>query len=134
MTKILSKQDIVQAKDLTLEKVSVPEWGGDVFVRSISARERGQIEAAAAKYKETKGKDDAFARTFTVRMAALAICDEKGTPLFGLDEINVLAEKNAAVVARIAEVAQRLSGFSKEDLEELEKNSVKAQRGDSVSD
>lgn len=133
MTKVLSKQDIVQAKDLTLEKVSVPEWGGDVFVRSISARERGQIEAAAAKYKENKGKDDSFARTFTVRMAALAICDEKGSPLFSLDEIDLLAQKNAAVVVRVAEVAQRLSGFSKKDLDDLEKNSVNAQREGSAS-
>ena len=127
MSKILSKQDIVQAQDIVLEKVEVPEWGGAVYVRSISAKERGLIEEGAAKYKEQKGKDGSFARTFTVRLAGLAICDELGVPFFKEGEVELLAQKNAAVVARISEVAQRLSGFSKEDLEELEKNSLEAQ-------
>jgi hypothetical protein len=133
MSKILDKQIIVQVKDQVLELVEVPEWGGAIYVRSITARERGLIEAGAAKYKETKGKDDSFARTFSLKMVAQSICDETGARLFDDSEIELLAGKNAAVVARISDVAQRLSGFSKEDLEELEKNSGKAEAGDSPS-
>lgn len=133
MSKILSKQDILQAKDLVIERVDVPEWGGTVCVRSISAAERGLIEEEAARYKETKGKGSSFARTFTVKMASMAICDEQGERLFDEKEIVLLQNKNAAVVSRVAEVAQRLSGFSKKDLEELEKNSSEAQPDDSLS-
>lgn len=125
MTKILNKEDILQAKDVKIEAVDVPEWGGGVYVRSITAAERGQIEEAAAKFKESKGKDS-FARTFTVKFAALAICDEEGTRLFKDDEIAQLQLKNAAAIARVAEVAQRLSGFTKEEMDELEKNSSDA--------
>lgn len=124
---ILDKQSILQVKDVQIERVEIPEWGGVVCVRSITAAERGQIEAAAAKFKESKGKDESFARTFTVKFAALALCDEQGARLF-TDERDIanLAAKNASAVSRIAEVAQRLSGFSKTDIEELEKNSGKA--------
>lgn len=133
MAKVLTKQDIIQVKDQVIEQVDVPEWGGVVCVRSISAAQRGQIEADAARYKENKGKDQSFARTFTVRLAAQAMCDESGQRLFSDDETNALAEKNAAVIARISEVAQRLSGFGKADLEALEKNSGNAQPAASPS-
>lgn len=124
---ILRKQDILQVKDTVIEKVTVPEWGGEVCLRSITAAERGIIEAAAAAYKDSKGKDASFARTFTVKILSMALCDEDGKRLFTDDEISELAKKNAKVVARLAEVAQKLSGFAKEDIQELEKNSPNVQ-------
>lgn len=130
---ILTKQQILAAQDVVKEQVKVPEWGGSVYVRSITAAERGQIEAAAARFKENKGKDDSFARNFTVKFAAMAICDQKGERVFKDEDIAALAQKNSAVVSRIAEVAQRLSGFTSADVEELEKNSEQAQPGVSLS-
>ena len=126
----LTKDQILSAQDVVIETIDVPEWGGSVNVRSITAAERGQIEAAAATFKETHGKGD-FAKTFTLKFAALALCDERGARLFKDEEVSALAQKNASVISRIAEVAQRLSGFTKKDMEELEKNSGKAQPEDS---
>lgn len=123
----LSKQDIIKVKDSVVERVDVPEWNGEVFLRSITASERGQIEAAAASFRESKGKDASFARTFTVKIVAMSLCDENGARLFSDDEVAHLGQKNARVIARLAERAQHLSGFSKEDLDELEKNSSGAQ-------
>lgn len=133
MSKVLSKQDILQARDVVTEALEVPEWGGAIYVRSISAAERGLIEEGAARFKESKGKNDTFARTFTVKMVSMAVCDENGQRLFEDKDIALLQQKNAAVISRIAEVAQRLSGFSKQDLEELEKNLPEAQPEDSPS-
>lgn len=133
MSKVLNKQDILQARDVIKEMLEVPEWGGAIYVRSISAAERGLIEEGAAKFKESKGKNDTFARTFTVKMVSMSVCDENGQRLFEDKDIALLQQKNAAVISRIAEVAQRLSGFSKQDLEELEKNSPEAQPEDSPS-
>lgn len=134
MSKILGKQEILAARDLVIEHVEVPEWGGAVCIRSISARERGLIEAGAARWKELKGKDDSFARNFTVRMAGLAICDEAGKRLFSEEEIQHLADRNAAVISRLAEIAQRLAGLTKEDIEALAKNSEEARPAGSPSD
>lgn len=124
---VLNKQDILKIKDTVIDRVEVQEWNGEVYLRSITAAERGQIEAAAAAFRETKGKDASFARTFTVKLVAMSLCDESGARLFSDDEVGQLGQKNAKVIARLAEHAQRLSGFSKEDLDELEKNSPKAQ-------
>ena len=123
MSRSLNKNDVFQAKDLVLEEVPVPEWGADavVHVRSITAAQRGQIEADAAAFKESKGKGN-FTRTISLRMVVLSCCDETGALLFGMDDLNTLAEKNAAVVSRIADAAMRLSGLSKKELDDAEKH------------
>lgn len=134
MAKIFGKAEIIAIQDRKLELVEVPEWEASVYVRSMTAAERGRIEADAAKFKELRGKDPGFAQNFTVRVVGLCVCDEKGERLFNDSEVEILRTKNAMAISRIAEVAQRLSGFSKIDLEALEKNLGTAQAGDSATD
>ena len=130
----LTAQDILDIDDVIIEPHPVPQWEGMVYVRSVSAQERGEIEAGAAMFKEHKGKDASFARDFTVKFAWLAMCDENGKRLFSkIEDVAKLKQKNAAAIAAIAEHAQKLSGFSKQDMEELEKNSGKAEPDDSDS-
>ena len=135
MSNLLGKADFVENPGLVLEKVSTHEIKPDsfVYVRSMNAGERGYFENEIARYKESKGRTD-FPRTFTIKVAAKCACDEKGNRIFADGDVAVLEKSNAAVVARIAAAGQRLSGFSKEDIEELEKNSVEAQPEDSPSD
>lgn len=131
----LSAQDILDADDTIIEPHPVPEWKGLVYVKSISAKARGDIEASAAQFKETKGKDVTFARDYTVKFAWLALCDKDGKRLFDkIEDVLKLKEKNAAAISGIAEHAQRLSGFSQADMEKLEKNSESTQPAGSRSD
>lgn len=127
--KALTAQDILSLQDAVIEPHPVPQWKKQVvYVKSITAQERGQIEADAAKYKETKGKNSSFAEEFTIQMAWLGMCDEHGARLFTTrEELNALKQRNAAAIAGIAEHVQRLSGFSKDDIDLLEKNSPDAQ-------
>lgn len=48
----------------------------------------------------------------------------KTATAFSMTATSPSLPRNAAVIAKLAETAQRLSGFGKEDLEELEKNSA----------
>lgn len=135
----LSAEEIANLgdKDIIIEPHPTPQWGKDrgVYVRSVSALNRGEIEADAAKFKESRGKNDAFAKTFTVKMAWLGMCNEKGQRLFTkIEDVAILQQRNAAVISGIAEHVQRLSGFSKNDLEELEKNLQTAQPSDLDTD
>lgn len=133
----LTADEIDEIDDIVIEPHPVPEWGENrgVYVRSVSAEERGKIEADAAMFKESKGRNPTFAQNFTVKMAWLGMCDSHGNRLYGkTSDVARLQKKNAAVIARIAEHVQRLSGFSKEDVETLEKNLNGAQLSDSATD
>lgn len=135
----LTEEEFLSANHVVLERVQTPELkpGSYVYVRSINAAQRGDIMAkgVVSKEKAQRGKQDPFARDFDVTFVYLATCDKDGNRKFNdIQVVEKLKQKNAAVIARIAGVAQRLSGFSKKDLEELEKNSLENQQEDSLTD
>lgn len=125
---LLTKESILGAKDRKIEKVEVPEWNGFVFVRSLMGTERDAFEDAM---HDGKGKINL--KNHRARMAALAICDESGSPLFTLADVTALSQKNASVLERICDVAMTLSGMKKGDVENAAKNSEAGTNAGSTS-
>ena len=118
---MLTRDDILAKDDLPVERVSVPEWGGHVYVRTLSARERDAFEAAQLIQGKRRVRLDL--QDVRARFAALVICDQHGKPLFTHHDIPKLTSKSAAALNRIYEAGQRLNGMTDEDFEELAKNS-----------
>lgn len=121
--KVLGRDEILGASDIKRELVQVPEWGEDaaVWVRSLTAKERDDYERSMIVYQNGKNKPDlSQARA---KLAAAAICDENGVRLFTDADVKALGDKSASALQRVFEVAQRLSGITGEDVEELVKNS-----------
>jgi hypothetical protein len=88
----LSKEDILATGSAKVEKIQVPEWGGEVYIRVMKSAE--------------------------------------GKRLFTDADAPVLGEKLAPALDRIFEAASKLNRLSKEDVEELEKNSESPQPGE----
>lgn len=133
---VLNAQQFLDALDIKIEKVPTPEMGKDtcVFVRSLTAGQRSKIDGIAAKFKVSDGKNVGEIAEFNINLVFWGACDSKGERLFNdVRQIDALKKKNAAVISRIAEAVARLSGLSKEDLEQLEKNSPQIQPEDSPS-
>ena len=114
---ILSRQDILDADDILKELVEVPEWGGAVYVKGLSGAARGKYEASIIAVHGNKTITDVEGMRY--KMAAITICDEDGKLLFSDKDIKALAEKSAAALQRIFDVAKRLSKISDEDVKEL---------------
>ena len=77
----LSRDEILGKRRGKVEEIKVPEWGGTVFVREITASERDAFEAGS------------------------------------------LDKKGGARMDRIFEASMRLNRLTKDDVDELEKNS-----------
>lgn len=116
MTKILSKQDILAAQDMRREEVHVPEWGGSVYVRSLSADEKDAFEYKMYSQKQT-------GRGIRAAYVGLSLVDEMGQRLFTDEEVPMLGTKFAGAVDRVFEVVSRINRISERDLEDLGKNS-----------
>lgn len=116
----LSRDQILNKPDLLTEVVSVPEWGGDVMVKAITGAQRDQYEASLfAGAKNTRNYTNIRAK-----LVAISIVDEKTEkPLFSLGDIEALGNKSAAGLDKVFTVAQRLSGLTQADVDELAKNS-----------
>ncbi len=128
---LLSRAEILQALDLPRERVAVPEWGGEVYVRALNGSERDSLEAWMLEMNG-KGAQDLYGN-MTARLAAMTMVDEQGNNLFEMGDVVVLGKKSANALRRVVDVAQRLSGVTQADMEELTKNSASDQSDDSGS-
>jgi hypothetical protein len=114
MSSCLSKQAILGANDLERKEINVPEWGGRVYVRTMSGSERDSFEerTLSQPYKDLRA-----------RLAVATVCDRDGVLLFGDDDVSALTKKSSKALDRVFAVATRLSGLSRDDIEDLKKNS-----------
>lgn len=126
------REQILGAKDTVTEAVVVPEWGGlTVHVRGLTGLERDQYEQGLVSGRT--GNQSLNLANARARLVALAAVDEQGKSIFTKGDVEALGGKSARALDRIFSVAQRLSGLSREDMEELTKNSSAALNGDSTT-
>ncbi len=124
-SKALTASDILTADDMTRERVEVPEWGGHLFIRMITAEERDAFEASCFEQRGRgrKRTTEFNQKNLRARLVVLTAVDADGNRLFSEDQVNALGLKSAAALDRCYEKAQELNKFSDDDIEALEGNS-----------
>ncbi len=127
----MNRDEILALSDIKTEDVPVPEWNTTLKVRSLTGAERDEFEQSRLKWKGNKVERN-LANT-RAKLVALSVVNEDGTRMFKDDDTSTLGRKNAAALDRLFDVAQRLSGFTKADIEELTKNSDADQKDTSTS-
>ncbi len=105
---LLTRDQILQAQDIQREEVPVPEWGGVVLVRAISAAELIQITRQSMN---ADGQIKDMPLELIIAIPALCIIDEQGHRLFSDADVAALGEKNSEPLRRITQIVQRLSGL-----------------------
>ncbi len=129
---ILTAQQILAADDLEIEQVAVPEWGGEVLVKALTGTERDRFEQDSVKGKGSDARINLV--NIRARLVALSVVGEDGRRIFTSGDVEALGRKSASALQRVFDVAQRLSGFTKDDIEELTENFDEGQNGSSTSD
>lgn len=128
---MLTKTQILEAKDLRTQVVNVPEWGGDVLVRLLTAAEREEITSIWIQHANA---DDSTKSTLT-RDAMLLRCtvDESGNPLFDDSDLPALKKKCSVAIGRVIDAALTMNAMAADSVEDAAKNSRAEQIGDSSS-
>jgi hypothetical protein len=103
---VLSKTQILALDDLPKKAVTVPEWGGSVFVRALTGGERDKLERMISK--------DDVSRASIV---ALCVVDDEGNRLFTENDIPALADKNGSALERIVSAALSFNMLTDESME-----------------
>jgi hypothetical protein len=125
------REEILAIQDHRVEPFPTPEWqglDGKVFIRTITARDKGAIEKLTC---DSKTGEVSRLDIFTAVYAAKCMCDENGTPIFTEDDIDALSQKNAGVIERAFRAVKKLNGLSEEAIADAEKNSAKTTTSDS---
>lgn len=124
----MNKDAIQAAHDLEIVRVSVPEWGGHVYIKTIKARTRDNFEMEV-----TQGGKSMNAQNMRAKLVSIALCDKEGELVFQntSEGAGVLAKKSALVVDRLFDIAAALAGITEDAQKVLEKNLETDQQGDS---
>lgn len=123
----LSKSEVVAAiaaRRKETRTVAVPEWGGDILIRRLSA---GDLDATGMM----SGLDDSEQ---ILKALALSIVADTGDPYFTLEEIRTLDDVDAVVTLKLFVEVAKLNGMSTPELEEMVAGFDAAQPDDSSSD
>jgi hypothetical protein len=108
----LDRAAIIAGAKPRIITISVPEWGGDVCLREITAGQRDQWDAwqieneGAARYANIRA-----------RLLVLTICDEQGVRLFADNDIAVVSGLPAMSIDKLWDASCKLVGLRPEDVE-----------------
>ena len=147
----LTKEMLLEQQDvLAIEKVELKDGKGvirgHVFVREMTAKEKDTWEGSLRKEVPSIGGQKSGKQQveiamnltdYRAKLAICTICDAQGVRQFDMTKntITNLSEKlSAANMERIADAASLLNKITKEDQDELTKNSEADQNDSSNSD
>lgn len=112
---MLTKEQILAADDRKPVKVSVPVWGGDVYIRGLTGTERDELESWI--------NDNPSAVGMRARVVAMGLCDGAGESLgFSPAEVVSLGEKSGGVLDELFSEIMRMSKYSEVEIRKLEGN------------
>ena len=109
---LLNREQILGVDDLRTLIVNVPEWGGDIKLRTMSI---------AAQLEYEKIKDNGEQRELLLGLLCESIVDEDNKPLFNKDDLDALSKKSTTVLCRLFNQALDLNIPPK--IEDIAKNS-----------
>lgn len=106
-------EQILAADQSQSVKVAVPEWGCDVWIRTLPLGELQAWELACLRSKG-EGVDD-----YRTRYLSKCLVDEHGKELFSSEQLKRLS---GTVGARLFKLAQKHNELNDEEIEALGKN------------
>ena len=116
--KILSRQALETINDRKQETVDVPEWGGAVYLRELSAGDHEDLELFMQSSKQDK-HPTIYLRT---RLVALALVDHEGNRLYKDEDIEILRSKSSTVINRLCAHVVKQNNLGSKAMETLAGN------------
>jgi hypothetical protein len=112
---LLNKQQIRDIDDLPTKIIHVPEWGGDVKIKTMTADQRIEFE--------NKNRGAKTELETIINLVIYSCVDDNGSFLFDKGDYDLLATKSAKALMRVFNEALEMSTLTEKKLEEKAKNS-----------
>ena len=110
---MLDRQSIINAQDLPIEKVPVPEWGGSVLLRGLNSGQRDRYIDEHVKIESKGGRPEVSIASSEALLVSMCIVDKDGNRIFSDTDAPALAAKSGKVLHRLAAIIEQMSGLGK---------------------
>ncbi len=115
----LGRDAILGADDIQVQWVAVPEWKGSVLVKGMSGRQLSAFQDSLMEEKKN-GERKSSLMDFHAKLAAMCIVyPDSHDRMFSAADVAKLSQRSGAALMRVCEVAQKLSGMTKADVDSL---------------
>ncbi len=114
---MLSRDEILSKTSLKKQIVSVPEWGGEIYVSEMSGQARDEWEQSLQERNSNNQLVSPRAK-----LVIATVVDENGNRLFTDKDTEQIGKLSAVSLSNICVVAQKLNKLLADDLDEAKKN------------
>ena len=116
---MLTAEAILNADDINKRKLYIPEWKGDVYVKTMEGTDRDRFDMVVMEQRKAYD-EESKELYYRATLVVFTACDESGKLMFTKAQIPEVSKKSSTALNRITDIAQKLNGMVKE--EEIEKN------------
>lgn len=113
---MLTREQILGFKP-KVEKIQVPEWGGEVFIRPLSGRARDAFAGASKEAKDTLG----YSRLLAGVVIA-SVVDQDGNALLKAEDAENLIGMDARTLDALSKAIMKVSGLTEEAADAAKKD------------
>lgn len=110
----MNRDEILAANHLKTETLDVPEFGGQVTIRELTAAKARELNSTLSGITDNG--------LLPILWVIASVINEDGTPAFTKDDVGLFDNKSQAGIRRISNAAIRLNGMDR-DPDEIQKNS-----------
>jgi len=118
---VLTKEQIQGALRGPLLTVDVPEWGGSVCIKRISAADMVRLRDLYSGDGE-EAADPQRNLDASCELLAMTLCDEAGKAMFAADELRLWDHSQIELFNRLLEASQKHNHLDSESSEGVVKN------------
>lgn len=120
---VLTREALLGAAATTLPRtvLHIPELGGDVILQGMSGTDRDAWEQSLVRGRGKKR--DVNLQNVRAKLVVRSLINEDGSRMFTDAEAPAVGAIRVDVLNQLFEAAQKLSGVSDEDVDELGKSS-----------
>ena len=111
---LLTRDSVLKAQDVATKDVAVPEWGGDIRVRSMTVAERAEFVRRSGSSEERDAIGAWLVATLSV--------DAGGAQLFKPEDVAALVQRNFRALDRVMATIFELNALDAKKVEEAAKN------------
>lgn len=122
MSKQLSLSDILSAPSVREENLEVPEWGGYIVIREMTAEARDAYEQSLFQ-TNASGEFERNLENARAKLIAACVIGPDGKRMFKTDQhIKALGNMPIGVVDKVFAACQEMNALNSQDIEELAGN------------
>jgi hypothetical protein len=104
MSKLLSRDDLLGGSHLKRERLDVPELGGYIFIRELTAEQTIAFNSQITEWRKDGSKEITAEMSFILMnmVAVFSICDEDGKQIFQADDHPAIPIETLSTIAKKA--------------------------------